>query len=595
MLAVLGENPFDNPDWVYEIKLDGYRILASRHDGTRNLTSRNGHLYHDVYPSISTELDAIPHEFLIDGEVVVLDENGRSSFSQLQHLDREGRNRLFYYVFDLLWMDGYSLMNLPLHQRKELLKRVLPPGMRRIRYLDHIPTRGQEFFRQAQAMGLEGMIAKDRRSRYTPGKRSDRWIKVKTAKRQEVVIAGYTPPKGSRRYFGSLVMAVNEDGRLRYAGRVGSGFDERQLREIHATLERLKTDQAPVAVDEPTDVQWVRPELVAVVRFAEWTKTKSMRHPVFVSLRSDREPLTVVRETPQVRTRKLDARIGLSNPEKVFWSDGPIRKQDVYGYYEDLADVILPYLKDRPQSLYRTPDGAEGQGFFQKNVEGIAPEWVATVEVSHSSGSMTYLLCQDVRTLLFMVNLGCVEINPWSSSLPDIESPDYVVFDLDPVEVGFAEVVRVAAAFRDLFQEIGMPFYCKTSGSRGMHIYLPVIPKYSHRQAQQFVKLIETIIHRRFRALTSFERSPSNRKGKIYLDYLQNGRGRTMASVYSLRPRPGAKVSAPVAPGELTDRLDPADFTIATMRKRIDEHGDLWSGFFEHRVDIMEVITTLGG
>jgi len=595
MLATLGDAAFDHPSWIFEIKLDGYRILAAKSGKKQNLISRNGNIYNDNYPPVFQELKDIPHDYIIDGEVVVLDENGRSDFGELQNLDKESMKRLFYYVFDLLWLDGYDLTDMPLIRRKEALKSILPQTLQRIRYLDHFPERGKDFFEQTIRMNLEGMIAKRKASRYVPGRRSEEWIKVKAVKQQEVVIAGYTPPKGSRQHFGSLVLAVNENGALRYAGRVGTGFSDKLLASIHKKLIPLHTDEPPVSGKLPRNVQWVKPELMAEVRFTEWTSGGIMRHPAFKGLRSDKKVREVKREKPDISSEKINVRIKLSNPGKIFWPEKKITKKDVYDYYAEIAPVILPYLRNRPQSLFRTPDGVKGSGFFQKDVEGLAPEWMETAELESSSSgkTKTWMLCQDKPSLLFMVNLGCVEINPWNASMPDLNHPDYVVFDLDPLDIEFDKVVDVAAGFRDLFQDLGLPFFCKTSGGRGIHIYLPVEKRYSHDQAQQLARLIETIIHGRFKKITSFERSPSRRKGKIYLDYLQNGRGKTMASVYSLRPKKGAGISTPLTGEELKHGLDPLGFNIFTIHNRLKEKGDLWEGIFERRVNLSVVLDKL--
>ncbi|NCA85866.1 MAG: DNA ligase D [Clostridia bacterium] len=626
MLATLADAAFDNPEWIFEIKWDGYRIIATRKDNQRNLFSRNGNPYDEKFSIIHDELIKINHDFVMDGEVVVLDQEGKSDFQTLQHLDTQSMHRLYYYVFDLVWLDGYSLLEVPLLQRKELLRKMLPESLQRIRYCDHIPEKGKLFFDQMKKLQMEGMIAKRAQSKYYPGKRSDEWLKVKTAKHQEAVIVGYTAPKGSRTAFGALLLAINENGRLRYAGKVGTGFDEATLQDIFKKLQSLKINEPPVKVPaKEKAARWVEPKLIAEVQFTDWTREGAMRHPVFRGLRSDKKTSEIVREddspvhVPDLTadapendsTRSLSHRSGkrpsalntishpiptlpeLSNPDKIFWPNEKILKKDVYQYYNQMADVLLPYLINRPQSLLRSPDGVKGGSFFQKDVKGLVPEWIKTVEVESSSGSTEYLLCQNKATLLFMVNWGSVELNPWNASVPDLDKPDYVVFDLDPVEIGFEEVVRVALGFDQLFEELKLPFYCKTSGSRGIHIYLPVLPHYTHDQGQQFARLLETIIHERFRKITSFERSPAKRKGKIYLDYLQNGRGKTMASVYSLRLKPGATVSTPVTADELKAGIDPAEFNIHTMQQRLKDVGDLWKDMLNNRVDISAVLKKL--
>ena len=596
MLARLGKDPFDNPSWVFEIKFDGYRIIARKTGEERTLVSRNGKVFNEKYPEIVKEMEVIPHDCMLDGEMVVLGQDGRSDFQQLQNLGSSSRKNLFYYVFDVLWVDGFSLLEVSLDRRKRVLADLLPEALERIRYSDHVEGKGRAFYRKAESMELEGMIAKRKGSHYRPGKRSPDWLKIKTVKEQEVVIAGYTPAKGSRRYFGSLVMGVHDEkGQLRYAGKVGTGFEEREIKKIYEYLVALETDTPPLKTRRVKDVQWVKPELLAQVEFAEWTSGGLMRSPRYKGLREDKSPLKVKKEVPEDDTTRIDTAPGLTNPEKIFFPDEEFTKKDVYQYYEAIAEIILPYLKNRPQSLYRTPDGIDGEGFFQKDVSGQVPAWARTIEISSiDSGNIrTSLLCQDKRTLLFMANWGCIEINPWNAALPDLEKPDYVVFDLDPVEIGFEKVVEVALGFRKLFDELKVPFYCKTSGSRGMHIYLPIEKRYSHEQTRYFAQLLESIIRNRFKSITSFERKPEQRKGRIYLDYLQNGRGRTMTAPYSLRPRPGASVSAPLSPGEVRQGLDPSAFNILTVPERLAKRGDPWNGFFSGQVIMEEVIRSL--
>lgn len=613
MLATLADAPFDDRNWIFEIKWDGYRIVATRKGDEKKLLSRNGNPYDEKFRTIHEELQKIEHDFVMDGEVVVLDPEGKSDFQALQHLDAQAMGRLYYYVFDLLWLDGYLLQDVPLVQRKELLQQMLPDGLQRIRYCDHIPEKGKLLFDQMKKLQMEGMIAKRAQSKYHPGKRSDEWLKVKTAKHQEAVIVGYTAPKGSRTAFGALLLAINEQGKLRYAGKVGTGFDNAALQDIYKKLQPLKVTEAPIKVPaKEKAARWVRPQIVAEVQFTGWTRDGAMRHPTFRGFRPNKNAAEVVHEdattahtTAKTAVVKKQGRVTsaatkekanfkeLSNPDKVFWPDEKILKKDVYQYYDQMADVLLPYLIGRPQSLLRSPNGVAGKSFFQKDVKGQVPAWIETVEVESSSGSTEYLLCHNIATLLFMANWGSVELNPWNASVPDLDKPDYVVFDLDPVEISFDEVVRVALGFYALFEELKLPFYCKTSGSRGLHIYLPVLPQYTHEQGQQFARLLETIIHDRFRKITSFERTPSKRKGKIYLDYLQNGRGKTMASVYSLRLKPGATVSTPVTADELKAGIDPAGFNIHTIQQRLKDVGDLWKDMFGRKIDIGEVLKQL--
>lgn len=590
MLATLTDKPFSKSDWIYELKFDGYRIVAAKEDNKAVLFSRNGNDYSDRYQLISEELSGLNAAFVIDGEVCFM-ENGESmNFQKLQNKENEP-NKLHYYVFDLLWLNGHDLTSFPQTERKKILAVLLKNAPPHIHLVEHIKKEGEAFFAEVVKKQLEGIIAKRATGKYHPGSRSDEWLKIKTGHRQEMIICGYIPSEKQSRAFSSLLCCVNESDKLIYTGRVGTGFNEKLQKEILQKLEKLKTKKIPV--DNPPKsgkIIWVKPELTCEVKFSSWTNDKIMRHPSFAGLRSDKKPEKIVIEKP-VPAVEARSKIQFSNTDKIFWPEKNLTKGDVINYYRNIAGYILPYLKDRPQSLYRTPNGMGGKGFFQKNMEKLAPDWAETVTLGNSKGgNIEYLLCQDQDTLLFMANLGCIEINPWSSSLPDLEKPDFMIFDLDPVEVDFEKVMLIARAFKDLFDQLSMPAYCKTSGSRGLHIYVPVQQKYTYPQVQNFVKVIEKHIHNQHKDLTSFERSPSKRKGKIYLDYLQNAKGKTMSSVYSLRPRPGAPVSAPVHWDELKKGLTSATFTLQNMPKRLETEGDIWKGIFDQRVDMGKIL-----
>jgi bifunctional non-homologous end joining protein LigD len=592
MLATLTDGPFTRENWIFELKLDGYRIIGTKNKNETIIYSRRGNNYSDKYTSIVKELSSVNADFVIDGEVCFLEKN-MSNFQKLQNFDKRQEN-LHYYVFDILWLNGHDLKRLTLTERKKLLKVLLSKSPEHIHYLDHIEKEGNAFFEKIRQEGHEGVLAKKADSRYLPGIRTKDWLKMKTGFRQEMIICGFVPSDKQSRVFSSLVCCVYEGDFLIYTGRVGSGFTESILKSLMKKLEKIKVQGPPVANPPPEkNIVWVEPVLTCEVRFSSWTDERIMRHPVFLGLREDKDPDEVSIEKPVSRLAAV-SRVEFSNPGKVFWPDEGLTKKDVIDYYRDVSSVILPYLVDRPQSLYRTPNGIASKGFFQKNMKEIAPDWVKTITIeSESRGEIEYMLCQDEDSLLYMANLGCIEINPWSSSLPDLDNPDYMIFDLDPVEIDFRELVKIAVEFRKLFEKLELPAYCKTSGSRGMHIYIPVRREYSYEQVQNFVKILESHIHNRFPSVTSFERSPSQRKGKIYLDYLQNGKGKTMASVYSLRPRPGALVSTPVGWDELTPSLKPENFTLINMRKRLEKKGDLWAGMFNKRIDMKEVLKNL--
>lgn len=656
MLASLTDKAFSKSGWIYELKLDGYRVIAAKDEDETTLYSRRGNSYSGKYHLIAKEVAQLNASFVMDGEVCYIGSDGRSNFQKLQHNAGE-QEKLHYYVFDLLWLNGHDLKTLPVTERKKLLKVLLSNPPSHVHYLEHRETDGKAYFKEAEKQKLEGIIAKKADGHYFPGERSKEWLKIKTAHRQEMVICGYTASDKAKRAFRSLLFAVHEDGSLTYSGKAGTGFNEQLMKEILQKLKPLETKKPPIK-NPPAEknVHWVKPELVGEVVFSEMTNDHLMRHPRFIGLRSDKEPEEVVLERPMpveeavenepeekslpaqeaaeneseenkmeksVKTKastrasrvkgkastpvkekaskpkddsnsRQQSRVKLTNLHKLYWKKEKITKKEVIDYYRDISEIILPYLKDRPQSLFRTPDGADGKGFFQKNMKDLAPEWARTIELESGTGeTIEYLLCQDLDTLLYMVNLGCIEINPWSSSLPNLDHPDYMVFDLDPVEVDFSKVVELALKFKELFDQLGLPAFCKTSGSRGMHLFVPVQQRYSYDQVQAFVKAIESHIHAENPELTSFERSPSERRGKVYFDYLQNAKGKTMSVVYSLRPRPGALVSAPVRWEELTPKLTPQAFTIRNMRKRIEKEGDLWKGIFDQRVDMEKALSRI--
>ena len=594
MLASLTDRPFSKDDWIYELKLDGYRVIAGKADGKTTLYSRRGNDYSKKYHLIAEEVSTLNASFVMDGEVCYIGKDEKADFQKLQHNEHE-QEKLHYYVFDLLWLNGHDLKPLPLVERKKLLKVLLGNSPEHIHFLDHIEKEGEAFFKKIEKKGLEGIISKRADSLYHPGDRSKDWLKIKTGHRQEMIICGYMPSEKEGRPFRSLLCAIHENNQLVYCGRVGTGFNEKLQDEIFRKLKPLETGKINIE-NAPSErsIHWVKPKLICEVKFAEWTQGRIMRHASFIALRSDKKPEQITVEKP-VEAVEPGSKVNFTNLSKVFWPDEKITKEDVIAYYRDVSEIILPYLKDRPQSLYRTPDGMKSKGFFQKNVKDIAPDWASTIEIESSKGeTIEYLLCQDQDTLLFMANLGCIEINPWSSSLPDLDRPDFMIFDLDPVEVEFDKVVKLAIEFKKLFDELGLPAYCKTSGSRGLHLYVPLQQNYTYAQSQTFVKIIESHIHQQNKELTSFERSPSARKGKVYLDYLQNAKGKTMASVYSIRPRPGALVSAPVRWEELTPKLSPQQFTLRTMRKRLEKEGDLWQGIFDQRVDMKKALEMIG-
>ena len=641
MLATSTAEPFDDPDWLFEIKLDGYRAIAEVSGREVALYSRNNLSFNKKFPSLPGSLASLDVEAVFDGEVVALDENGRSYFQLLQNYRRTGKGNIAYFIFDLLYLNGEDLRNQPLLARKERLRALLP-DLPELRYSDHIMEYGREFFELARQNNLEGILAKRAASLYQTGRRSKDWLKIKIRMQQEAVICGFTQPRRSRKGFGALVLGVYEDDRLVCIGFAGGGFDEAGLKEMYELLQPLVQSEPPFSTPVKSDmpITWVKPELVCEVEFSEWTGENVMRQPIFLGLREDKDPKSVVRELvrpeatppqpaaePERRAQLPGAakepvtadipahrkkggsgkkgrdevlildghRLELTNLDKVFWPDEGYTKGDVIAYYRIMAHAMLPHLVDRPESLHRTPHGITEGGFFQKEAGELPPSWITTREIysKHVDKHIKFFVCQDEATLVYMANLGCIEINPWLSRLQHLDYPDYFVIDLDPEDIPFAKVIETALAVREVLDRAGAVSFPKTSGATGMHIYVPLGAKYDYDTAGGFAKVIATLAHHKVPDFTSLLRSPRLRQRKVYLDFLQNKPGQTLAAPYSIRPRPGATVSAPLKWEEVKPGLDPGRFTIATMPGRLEHMGDLFSGVLGPGIDLERCIENL--
>jgi len=600
MLATLTDGPFDDPDWIFEVKWDGYRVIAKAESGSAVLLSRNGIDVTKKYTQLAEAVAALGHDAVLDGELVALDAKGKPRFSLMQNSGSSAA-ALAYFAFDLLFLDGEDLRSLPLIERKERLAAIVPKTGSIIHFSDHIEKNGKKYFAAAQKQELEGVMAKRKDSVYRSGKRTDDWLKVKTEKRQEVTIVGYTKPKGSRAYFGSLVLAVRDGNDWRYVGHAGTGFGNGRLEEIYDALQPLKQKAKPVKEKVPVEdaITWVKPKLVCEVKFTEWTDDRQMRHPVFMGLRNDKAaedvkeehevPVAAVLATSDKEEAGVSNELKLTHLDKVYWPDSGYTKGEMIAYYDNMADLMLPYLKDRPMVLNRHPNGITKPGFYQKDVDPSSlPSFVKTTVVHSESTDedINYVLCDNKETLLYMANLGCIEMNPWSSRTKNLEKPDFLVIDLDPGTNTFEEVITVAKVVKEFLDMSCEKSYVKTSGKTGLHIFVPLKGKYHFDQVRGFAELLVRMVHDRLPDLTSLERSPAKRKDKIYLDYLQNRVGQTIAAPYSIRPIEGAQVSAPLEWKEVRKGLSPAKFTIKTIGKRLKEKGDLWSGILDDFVDL---------
>jgi bifunctional non-homologous end joining protein LigD len=623
MMARLTDEAFDDEAWIFETKWDGYRAVAEIRDGTADLYSRSGKSFRAVYKPIVAELSRLGHEAVLDGEVVVLNDQGFASFQDLQNYQNTPHQNLYYYVFDLLYLDGEDLRSRPLLERKQKLESLLR-GLTSVRYSTHVVGKGKDYFKQARKNRVEGIMAKLATSPYRTGQRSAEWLKIKTHLRQEVVIGGFTEPQGSRQHLGALLLGVYEGGQLRYIGQSGSGFNQESLSQLKGRLEPLAQPQSPFAgkVRLSRAVTWVRPELVCEISFAEWTSQGHVRQAIFEGLRPDKSAREVTREkmehtpdvvakaeavpaTPKAKSGSAaqkgeERQIGgqgvrLTSLDKPYWPEENITKGDLIHYYQQIAPVLLPYLRDRAESLLRHPNGIQAPGFFQKDIQDTVPDWIttATIHSESTDEDVRYIVCQDAATLAYMNNLGCIQLNPWNSRIQQLEQPDWAVIDLDPGENTYDEVVEVALVVKEVADAIGASCYPKTSGATGMHIYFPLGGRYPFATVKDFAHRFAQQVHRRRPKLTSLERLPKERRYQVYLDFLQNAIGQTIAAPYCVRPRPGATVSAPLRWEEVKKGLHPRQFTLHNMPARLQEQGDLFRGVLGKGLKLEEMIGAL--
>jgi bifunctional non-homologous end joining protein LigD len=649
MKATLIDEPFNDPDWLYEVKWDGYRAVAFLDKKEVTLISRNNIPFDKYYP-INQILAAWKINAVIDGEILVINDKGISDFGALQNWRSEADGNLVYYIFDILWYEGKNLMNLTLRERLAILKEVVPTDDDRIRISQVFETRGVDFFDAAEKLGLEGIMAKKADSVYTSDLRSKEWLKIKVQRRQEVVIAGFTKNEGTAKSFSALILGVYDGKKLRYVGKVGTGFSDKLQKEMMAQFKPYITDKSPfdveVDVDKPSRFRpqrlgakptWLKPVLICEVNYAEVTSEGIFRQASFKGMRSDKNAKEVVLETPKdteevvataekkkvkkskgtvVKPPEDTGRKTLLNPtdetqvrkisghdltfthlSKVCWPEDGVTKRDMFNYYYRVAEYILPYLKDRPMSLNRFPNGIHGPSFYQKDVKGKAPDWVKkTFPYTTSDGeAKEYLVGNDEATLLWMASLGCIEMNPWFSRIQSPDNPDYCVIDLDPDKNTFDQVIQTALVVKEILDAIDVPAFCKTSGSTGMHIYIPLAAKYTYDQSQMFAKLIVSLVHQQLPDFTSMERHIKNRGGKMYLDFLQNRPGATIAGPYSLRPKIGATVSMSLDWNEVKPGLTMKHFTIFNSIDRLKETGDLFKGVLGKGIDLAKTLKKAQG
>lgn len=662
MLATLVDEPFDEPGWLYEVKWDGFRALAYLNKGDVEIRSRNNKSFNEKFYPIYNALKQWKINAVVDGEIIVVNEKGVSNFNDLQTWRSEADGELVYYLFDVLWFNGYNLMELPLTERREMLKTLKPPSSI-IRISESFETGAADFFEVAKEMHLEGMIAKKLNSIYIPDTRTKDWLKIKTEKRQEAIIGGYTRNENTSKKFSALLMGLWENDEFHFIGPVGTGFSDKLQTEI---LEKLKPLITPVCpfneipeYNKPSrfrpnppkaEVTWVKPKIVAEISYRTLTNDGSLRHPSFKGLREDKNAEEVVREKPKhtedlltptlsrALKRKAEKRtsfvtsegkakanpltkklfvastkkerktllnpkdasqvrdinghdIKFGNLNKIYFPKGKITKRDVINYYYQVAPFMLPYMKDRPQTLIRYPNGIEGESFYQKDVTDKVPDWIQKFPYSSErGGNRNFLVCTDEASLLYIASIGGIEMHPWSSRAQKPDNPDWCIIDLDPDKNPFNQVIEAALVTKQVLDAIDVPNYCKTSGSTGLHIYIPLGAKYTYEDSKEFARVLVKIVHAQIPKFTSIERLTEKRKGCIYLDFLQNRPQATLAAPYSLRPKPDATVSMPLHWEEVKKGLKIQNFTILNAVDRVKEQGDIFTGVLGKGIDIKKTL-----
>jgi bifunctional non-homologous end joining protein LigD len=575
-LATLVSNAPEGDLWISEIKFDGYRLLGEIRDGRVTLVTRRAQNWTDHFEPIAKELSRLPvASVILDGEIVVQEPDGTTNFQKLQNYLKHRRDTsLLYYVFDLPYLNGYNLCDVPLSERKGALRELIRSNQRLIpsvQYSDHLTGSARQVFHAACGHRAEGIVSKRIDSPYVQ-KRSKTWVKVKCTKRQEFVIGGYTDPLGSRTHFGSLLLGYYDDeGKLVYCGNVGTGFDESSIKAIYERLKRIEQDHSPFAgtVKHPAkkrEIHWTSPSLVAEVEFTAWTDEGILRHPSFTGIREDKRPREVKLEREMPPPGDTEAEeplplssllpVQLSHPDKILYPDQGLTKKDLAEYYAQISRWMLPELSNRPLSLFRCPEGAEQECFFQKHLGEEAPEWIKTVPIQETGKVGLYPIVEDLNGLLSLVQLGVLEIHAWGCRKEHLEQPDRIVFDLDPSpEVPKERVIEATLFFKEWLLKNQLRAFLKTTGGKGIHVVVPLKPSMDWEQARKVSGTIaEEMVHQKPDWFLA-KMTKSKRKGKIFLDYLRNTRGATSILPYSTRARPGAPVALPIFENELTSEL----------------------------------------
>jgi len=620
MLATPGK-PFTRAGWLFELKYDGYRLLAEKHDGRVTLHSRAGNDLTATFPDVAEIVAALPYErFIIDGEVIVNDPRGIPSFALLQKRGRLTRRAdaeraalelpSTFYAFDLLGFGDLDLRPLPLVERKDALRSLLPT-IGPLRYSEHVVEHGEAMFVEAERLGLEGVVGKRAASPYV-SKRSQDWVKVNAAKSDDFVVVGYLPAKNGAPGFSALLLAQYRDGDLTYAGRVGGGFAQRDFKALEPKLAAATRADAPAKAPEERAAVWLEPVLVVQVKFKQRTADGALRQPTFMRVRDDKsaeecvwpgaaEPEPAADDDPpsdagaHAADEPAPRTVDLTNLDKVFWPAEGYTKGDLIAYYRDIADWLLPYLRDRPVVLTRFPDGIDGKSFFQKDAPAYAPKWLRleTMWSEQAEREIRYFVLDDVESLVYVANMASIPLHVWSSRVAALERPDWCILDLDPKGAPFTDVVTIARRIHELCTDVGLKTFVKTSGSTGLHVLIPLGARYTYEQSRTLAELLARFTAKSLPEIATITRAVGDRGGKVYLDYLQNGHGRLLVAPFSVRPLPGAPVSMPLEWKHVTARLKLERYNIKTARKRLLEHGDPLAGVLTESIDMLAAIDAL--
>lgn len=582
-LATLVEIPPEGPQWLHEIKFDGYRLVCFINDKTITLTTRGQQNWTKKFPSLVAAIAKLKlKNVILDGEIVILDQSQRSDFQLLQNaMHNQSDAEIIYYVFDLLYYNGFDLMQVPLLDRKKLLRQLIPSDNNNIRFSDHIINHGAKLFEKARQLGLEGIVSKEINSRYLE-KRTKNWLKSKCTHRQEFIVGGYTQPRGSRQYFGSLLIGVYATGKkLQYCGHVGTGFSRESLKAVAKILQKNIASQMPFT-KKPNDIKnvsWVKPNIVVEIEFTEMTKDGILRHPSFQGLRIDKSPKEITLEKPAKPLYPF------THPEKILYPKAGITKIKLAEFYENIQEWILPYLVKRPLTLVRCPQGASKPCFYQKHIAKETLNSLYSIPIKEKHQTSNYLYLKDIRGVMELVQLGVLEIHTWNCHIDNIEKPDEIVFDLDPApDLEWKKVVSAAHFIKEQLEKIQLTSFVKTTGGKGLHIVLPIKRIHTWEEVKNFTHaFVKTIVELKPQDFVE-QMTKSKRTGKIFIDYLRNQRGATSVAPYSTRAIENAPVSTPLAWDELTSKIKSSTFTVNNLSKRLSTlQEDPWENFFNIR------------